>query len=166
MTAQANEDARAQARNYSGHTAAMTDSDYRDQADFRAALRRFVRFSEEQARKEGITPQQHLLLLAVRGHPDYPAINIGAIAEALQVRHHSASLLVDRSVKRGLLTRTEDPADRRRAIIDLTAEGQRILDEITHANRREIRSLRGSLFRESLLSALAAYDSAGPEGGK
>ncbi|MGH2443038.1 MAG: MarR family winged helix-turn-helix transcriptional regulator [Chloroflexota bacterium] len=136
----------------------LADSDFRDQADFRAALRRFLRFSEDQARARGLTPQQHLLLLAVRGHAAYPNVSIGDVAEALQIRHHSASLLVDRCVRRGLLERHEDPGDRRRALVHLTDAGQNGLDSITIANRRQIESLKGSLFRESLWQALVAYE--------
>ncbi len=132
----------------------FTESDYRDQADFRCALRQFLRFAEEQARQEGVTPQQYVLLVVTRGHASYPVVTIGDIAQALQVRQSSASLLVDRSVKRGLLDRREDPADRRRAIVRLTEEGQRILDIIMDANRRELGTLRDSLFRESFLNAM------------
>lgn len=141
--------------------ASFSDADYRDQADFRRALRRFLHFSEEQARAAGITPQQHLLLLIVRGHPSYPGVSIGEVAEALQVRHHSASVLVDRGVQRGLLHRVEDPDDRRRALVSLTDEGQRILDRITAANRRELGALEGALFRDSFREALRAYGDAG-----
>ena len=133
------------------------DSDYRDQADFRCALRQFLRFSEEQARAAGITPQQHLLLLIVRGHRSYPEVSIGEVADGLQIRHHAASLLVDRCVKRSLLYRREDPADRRRALVSLTEEGQRVLDEITLANRRELGALEGALFRDSFHQALQKY---------
>lgn len=148
-----------------GHEEAhpLGDSDYRDQADFRCALRKFLRFSEERAREQGITPQQHLLLLIVRGHESYPGVSIGAIAEALQVRHHSASLLVDRCVRRGLLSRREDPNDRRRALVALTPDGEEILARITRANRSAIRSLEGALFRDSLRAALQSYDSAAVE---
>jgi DNA-binding MarR family transcriptional regulator len=133
------------------------DLDYRDQADFRCALRQFLHFSEEQARLAGITPQQHLLLLMVRGHRSYPSVSIGEVAQALQIRHHGASLLVDRSVRRGLLNRREDPMDRRRALVSWTDEGQRILDRITEANRRELGALEGVLFRDSFRQALQAY---------
>lgn len=136
----------------------LSNSDFCDQADFRAALRRFMRFSEDQARLHGITPQQHLLLLAVRGHADYPGVTIGAVAEALQIRHHSASLLVDRCVKRGLLDRREDPDDRRRALVTLTADGQYALDAITRANRKQLDTLRGSFLRDSLWQALVTYE--------
>ena len=138
-------------------TGMFTDRDYRDQADFRCALRRFLHFAEEQARMAGITPQQHLLLLIVRGHPSYPAVSIGEVADSLQIRHHASSLLVDRSVKRGLLDRREDPDDRRRALVSLTEEGQRMLDHITLANRRELGTLEGALFRDSFREALHRY---------
>jgi DNA-binding MarR family transcriptional regulator len=134
--------------------ARWAEDDYRDQADFRCGLRKFLRFSEEQARKLGITPQQHVLLVVVRGHHSYPMVTIGDIADALQVRQSSASLLVDRSVKRGLLNRREDPDDRRRAVVTLTDEGQELLDKIMLENRRELGSLHDSLFRESFLRAL------------
>src|SRR5579872_5300370 len=97
----------------------LRDADYRDQADFRCALRIFLRFSEEQARLIGITPQQHFMLLVIRGHRSYPGVSIGEVAESLQIRHHAASLLVDRAVRRGLLVREEDPDDRRRALVTL-----------------------------------------------
>ena len=140
--------------------ALFSDEDYRDQADFRCALRRFLRFAEERARAVGITPQQYLLLLVVRGHRSYPRVSIGEVAEALQIRHHGASLLVDRSVKRGLLHRREDPSDRRRALVSLTGEGQLLLDHVAAANRRELGALGDSLFRESFLQALRVYNDA------
>lgn len=133
---------------------AWDEQDYRDQADFRCGLREFLRFAEEQARREGITPQQHVLLAVVRGHRAYPAVAIGDVAQSLQVRQSSASLLVDRCVKRGLLHRREDPDDRRRAVVSLTDEGQRILDRIMAANRRELGVLQDALFRESFLRAI------------
>ena len=136
---------------------AFADIEYRDQADFRCALRRFLHFSEEQARLAGITPQQHLLLLVARGHRSYPGVSIGEVADALQISHHGASLLVDRSVKRGLLDRREDRKDRRRALVSLTERGQQVLDRITESNRRELGSLDAALFRNSFHQGLQAY---------
>jgi DNA-binding MarR family transcriptional regulator len=143
--------------------ALLSDIDYRDHADFRYAIRRFLRYSEKQARACGITPQQHLLLLVVRGHPSYPAVSIGEIAERLQLRHHSASLLVERGVQRGLLTRQKDAGDRRRALVALTAEGERKLACITQANRQELKALDDALFRirGSLRRALRSSAAAG-----
>jgi DNA-binding MarR family transcriptional regulator len=139
----------------------LSEQDYRDQADFRCALRRFLRYAEEQAMARGVTPQQHLVLVVVRGHSEYPSVSIRELAEALQLRQSSVSLLVDRCVKRGLLERRDDPQDRRRSNLRLTLEGQRLLDEITHANRRQLGSLQEALFSESLRSALQKYVKSG-----
>ena len=103
----------------------LNDEDYRRQADFRYAIRRFSAYSERQAHAAGITPQQHLLLLTLRGHPSFPIVTVGDVADRLQIRHHSASLLIECSVQRGLLARGEDPTDRRKALISLTDRGRR-----------------------------------------
>lgn len=132
----------------------LGNQDYRDQAEFRHAIRRFSRFSEQQARARNIPPQQHLLLLMVRGHSSYPCVSIGDLANQLQLRPHSASLLVARGVKRGLLIRTDDTSDRRRVLVSLTDVGQRLLEEITLANRQELQRLGGALFRDSFMHAL------------
>jgi DNA-binding MarR family transcriptional regulator len=97
-----------------------------------------------------------MLLLIVRGHPSYPAVSIGEIAERLQLRHHSASLLVERGVQRGLLRREKDAVDRRRALVSLTEQGERILASITQANKQELKALDEALFRlrDSLSRAL------------
>jgi DNA-binding MarR family transcriptional regulator len=152
-------------------TSLFADSDYRDQADFRCAFRQFLRYAEEQARIAGITPQQHVLLLTVRGHRHHPRVNIGDVADALQIRHHGASLLVDRCVKRGLLERAEDPEDRRRVHVWLTEEGQRVLDSVMDANRQKLGTLQEALFRDSLRQALSTYqrlesgtEGSGPDG--
>jgi len=141
----------------------LSDVDYRDQADFRCALRIFLRFSEEQARRLGITPQQHFMLLVIRGHRSYPGVSIGEVADSLQIRHHAASLLVDRAVRRKLLIREEDPNDRRRALVTLTSDGQDLLDRITLANRSELGSLDTMLFRRSFIEALRASNVPGEE---
>jgi DNA-binding MarR family transcriptional regulator len=143
-----------------GSGPSLTDRDYQDQADFRYALRRFVRYAEERAREEGLTPQQHQALLAIRGHPAYPKVTIGDVAERLQLRHVSASLLVDRCVRRGLLQRRQDPEDRRRVHTSLTDAGQEILDRLVHESRRQMHALEASLFRDTLRDALQAYDGA------
>lgn len=132
----------------------LDDRLYQEQAGLRHALRRFLRFSEEQARLHGITPQQHIALLSIRGALSYPRVTVGDVAEAMQMRHHSASLLVDRCVKRGLVNREEDPEDRRRVMLSLTSEGQILLDDITRANRRHLRTLDLHPVRRSVLQGL------------
>ncbi len=134
--------------------------DYEALAAFRYALRRFLRFSEEGARAAGLTPQQHQLLLAVKGHPGREWVSITELAEALQIRHHAAVGLVDRCEGARLIHRTPDPRDRRQVRVLLTVKGDGILGRLSTRNRRELRTLRQAL-RLPLLSQRARGDSSG-----
>ena len=89
--------------------AELQDEDYARLLQFRVDLRRFLHWSEEQAEKAGVTPAQHQLLLAIRGHNGAEGPTIGEIAGYLLLRHHSAVGLVDRAVKAG---RSPGPPDR------------------------------------------------------
>jgi DNA-binding MarR family transcriptional regulator len=128
-------------------TKALTDGDYRTIADFRAAIRRFLRFSEEAARSIGLTPQQHQALLAIRGYhgPDLPAVR--DLAEALQLRHHSVVGLVDRLEEGGYVRRLPSPTDSRVVLLAITEKGERMLDELTGAHIREQERL-GAIARD------------------
>ena len=121
--------------------AALSLADYRALADFRHELRRFVHFSEEAARHVGLEPQQHQLLLAMRGMPAGSAATVGALAERLQLRHHSTVELVDRSEARGLVRRAPNPGDRRQVIVTLTAAGAGLLRRLSLAHRTELRTV-------------------------
>jgi DNA-binding MarR family transcriptional regulator len=137
-----------------GRTGSFEEQDYKENADFRRALHEFLRRADEHARGRGLTSQQYLLLLTVRGHAKYPAVTIGDISTALRLQQSSTSLLVDRCVKRGLLLRSEDPTDRRRALVRLNSEGQSLLDDIMDANRRDLGRLEAALFGTSLRDAI------------
>src|SRR4051812_14437662 len=91
----------------------LSDREYRALARFRHALRVFLRFSEEAARAHGVTPAQHQLLLAIRGHDGMTAPTVGDMADALQQQHHSVVELVNRAAEAGLVARTADQQDRR-----------------------------------------------------
>jgi len=122
------------------------DGDYRALARFRYALRVFLRFSEDAARAAGLTPNQHQLLLAIRGFPGPGgAPTVGDLAEQLQLRHHSVVELIDRAAQAGLVTRTTDPEDRRRQRLALTPAGARQLAELTSLHRAELRRFRDEM---------------------
>ena len=129
----------------------LSDREYRALARFRHALRVFMRFSEEEARAHGVTPAQHQLLLAVRGHEGVTAPTVGDIAEALQQQHHSAVELVNRAVEADLVVRATDPTDRRRQRLALTDHGQAVIEQLSSAHRAELRR-----YRTELLAALEA----------
>jgi len=120
-------------------------SDYRALAEFRYQIRRFVRFSEEAARHAAVEPQHHQLMLAVKGKPDDEPARIAYLAERLQIQHHSAVELVDRLVRKGLITRTRGEQDRREVYVQLTPRGEHILDALTLHTRAELRSAAPAL---------------------
>src|SRR3546814_15094045 len=82
------------------------DAQYERLLGFRDGLRRFLRWSDDQAKAAGITPAQHQLLLAVRGHRGQPTI--GDLAQPLLLRHHPTVELIDRAERADLVRR--DPA--------------------------------------------------------
>jgi DNA-binding MarR family transcriptional regulator len=127
----------------------FSDADYRAIAAFRARLRAFLRFSEESARAAGISPQQHQLLLAIRGHalPGDPSIR--ELADALQIRHHSCVGLIDRLETAGLVRRTTSTEDARKTLVQLTPAGEQVLARLTDAHRHEHRQLHAVI--EALL---------------
>jgi DNA-binding MarR family transcriptional regulator len=119
----------------------LADQQYRELLAFRSGLRRFLRWSEEQAIAAGVTAQQHQLLLAVRGHAGPDAPTIGDIADHLLIRHHSAVELADRAASAGLVDRVVDRDDRRVVHLHLTAKGADILAHLSAAHLEELARL-------------------------
>ena len=119
----------------------LSDAEYRELLAFRNAVRRFLRWSEEQATALGITPAQHQLLLAIRGHGGGLGPTIGDIADALLLRHHSAVGLVDRAVAADLVERRSDPEDQRVVRLRLTALGARRLRQLAGLHLAELRRM-------------------------
>lgn len=117
------------------------EPDYKRLLQFRTGLRRFLRWSEEQAKKAGLTAAQYQLLLAVRGHDGDRGPTIGDVAGYLLLRHHSAVGLVDRAVRAGWVERGEDPEDRRVVRLRLTAQGQEILQTLASLHLKEVERL-------------------------
>lgn len=129
-----------------------------DLAQFRYALRKFLRFSELAARKHGVTPQQHQLMLGVQGYTGRGSATIGELAEFLQERHHSVVGLVERAEQNGLVTRTHDVKDRRVVNVSLTPAGRKILLDLTRMHYGEAKRLHG-LWQTCELPATSAAKS-------
>jgi DNA-binding MarR family transcriptional regulator len=130
----------------------LAPHDYEILAEFRYLLMRFAAFSEQAAHAAGLAPRQHQALLAIKGYPGGGEATIGALAERLGIRHHSTVGLVDRLASRGYLVRREDPRDRRRTLLSLTASGEHALASLSAAHRQELRRVAPLL--KGLLSRL------------
>lgn len=123
----------------------LDDEEYRRLLAFRDGLRRFEHWSELSARAAGLTPAQHQLLLAVRGHGDPRGPTVGDIAGHLLLHHHSAVGLVERTVSSGLVSRHEDRDDRRVVRVRLTARGAAALAKLSALHLEELSRLAGRM---------------------
>jgi len=113
---------------------------YRAMAEFRYQIRRFLSFSERVAQAAGVEPQQHQLMLCVRGLPPGLRPTIRTLADRLLLKHHSVVELVDRSERQGLVRRVADRHDRRQVLVEVTPKGERILHRVFSQNRERLRS--------------------------
>ncbi|HLK67950.1 MAG TPA: MarR family transcriptional regulator [Bryobacteraceae bacterium] len=118
----------------------LSVSDYQALAGLRFQIRCFLRFSETAARAEGLEPQQHQLLLAIRAMDQQGGPTIGHLADHLLIQHHSAVGLIDRLASHGLVERARSEADRRQVRIRLTVEGEEKLRRLTAEHRSELRN--------------------------
>jgi DNA-binding MarR family transcriptional regulator len=125
----------------------VRQTDYEALAEFRYELRRYVRFSEDAAREAGLEPQQHQLLLTLKGLPRGTEPTVRTVAERLQLQHQSTVGLIDRSEERGLVRRRRGADDRRTVLVELTPEGDRILATLSRAHREELTSAAPALIR-------------------
>ena len=141
----------------------ITIDDYRGLGEFRYQIRRFVRFSEQVARAAGIEPQQHQLLLAIKGLPEGRRATISDLAERMQLQHHSTVELVDRLEERGLVERCRDEEDQRRVLLRLTQQGEEVLRNLSRHTLTELRSIGPGLV--SALNALIDGTNAGEHNG-
>lgn len=121
---------------------------YQALAEFRFQLRRFLAFSEANARKNNLTSQQYQALLTIKGlSAPQGYMSVGELAEFLLVKHHTAVGLIDRMAKSGLLKRFRDSGDGRRIHVMLTRKGEQQLSSVAELNWAELRSRKLSLPR-------------------
>ena len=118
----------------------MADS-YESAAAFRAALRRFLRRSEDCSRANGITPRQHLLLLQIAGAPN-GVTTVSDLVNTLSLTQSAVTELVQRAEAAGLVERTPSERDGRVVILSLTRVGQDRLDAVYRALGTERAQLR------------------------
>lgn len=120
-------------------------------AEFRSALRRFLRRAETVARSCGLTPQRYLLLLMIKGSPDgSERSTVTELAERLQLAQSTVTELVGRAEEAGLVVREPSGDDGRVAILRLSEEGERRLKESFQGLESE---------RQALLSSIAGLES-------
>ena len=96
-------------------------------AEFRAALRQFLRTTERVARRSGLTPQRYLLLLMIKGAPTGTSVDRDRAGRAASACPEHRDGLVSRAIDTGLVDREQSVLDARVAHLRLTDEGERRL---------------------------------------
>jgi DNA-binding MarR family transcriptional regulator len=119
----------------------LTHQDFERLLEFRVTLRRFQRWSEDQAQAEGLTHVQHQLLVAIKGHRGSAPPTVGDLAGYLLLRPHSTVELVDRAEAARLVQRTPDDDDGRVVRVGLTSDGDRVLHKLTRAHLERLHEL-------------------------
>jgi len=135
-------------------------ADFENLLAFRTGLRRFLHWSQTQAQAAGLTPAQHQLLVAIKGHPGGQPPTVGDLAGYLLLRHHSAVELVDRAAPVGLVRRCPDPDDGRVTRVGRTADGESRLARLAPAHLDELRELAPVL--DHLIAGWAAHTAGRP----
>ncbi|MGO9078577.1 MAG: MarR family winged helix-turn-helix transcriptional regulator [Streptosporangiaceae bacterium] len=121
--------------------ARLTRQDFEKLLAFRVSLRSFQRWSEDQAQAVGVTHVQHQLLVAIKGHPGDMPPTVGDLAHHLLLRPHSAVELVDRAESAGLVERVPDTEDGRVVRVQLTRQGDKIVQQLTPAHLDRLHEL-------------------------
>jgi len=140
---------------YSGaHCGEVSAAGYRQLAEFRYRIRQFLHLSEEAARSKGIEPQQHQVLLAIKGLPEGSRPTVRTLSQRHCLRHHSTVELIDRLVEHGAVARRHSDQDRREVLIELTPHGEELLHQLSVLLWQELR-VSGPALSESLSAVLA-----------
>lgn len=124
---------------------------------FRRAMLQFTKWSERRVREAGLTPQQYLVLLAVRARTSDDPPSVGDLAEQLLIRPNSAIELVSRAVTLGLVTRQRDPSDQRVVRVSVTDKANALIDVLATAHLAELERAAETLsISEDFLNTLSA----------
>lgn len=140
-----------------GASSSLTKQQFEALSEFRYQLRRFLRFSENAAKAEGISPLQYQLLLHIRGFPGRDWATVGELAEHLQIQHNGTVALLTRCEEIGLIRRKKSAADRREVEVHLSTAGKKRLERLAALHEAELRSL-GATFQVAQITAFNDED--------
>lgn len=138
----------------------LTTRDYAQLAEFRHALRGFMRFSDTAADAVGLTTKHYQVMLIIRGCPEERSVSIGDLARNMFIKHNSAVGLVDRLAQEKLIVREPSCVDRRKVELRLTSRGKQVLAKLAKTHRQELRRI-GPVLRRFLSEMSPAVPAGG-----
>jgi DNA-binding MarR family transcriptional regulator len=108
-----------------------------------------------------VTQFRTLVVLDTRGET-----NLNGLADALGVNASTAVRMVDKLLAAGLVSRTDNPANRREVVLELTRPGADLVRRVTERRRAEIARIvrrMPAAQRTELVTALDAFAGAAGE---
>jgi DNA-binding MarR family transcriptional regulator len=135
----------------------LTPTEFQSLAEIRHQIRKYLHVGEIAARKAGLEPRQHQMLLAIHGLPPGLRPTVGEMAARLQIEHHSAVELVNRLAASGYVRRARETGDKREVLLAVTTKGSRALALLTELHFWELSEggqQLGSSIRKALRPAL------------
>lgn len=84
----------------------------------------------------GLTPLQYGVLIHLSTETGKPGIEQNVLADRLNVDRNTASVLVEQLVKKGVVEREVNGADRRSRLLSLTPKGEKIFARLRPAHAR------------------------------
>lgn len=113
--------------------------------------------------EDRVTVTQFRTLVVLDSHSE---INLNGLAEKLGVNASTALRMVDRLLATHLVTRQEKPTNRREVLLGLTADGERLVHQVTTRRRTEVARIVTAMPTEQrgkLIAALSAFADAANE---
>jgi DNA-binding MarR family transcriptional regulator len=124
---------------------------------FRRAMLQFTKWSEHRVRTAGLTPQQYLLLLAIRARSGDEPPSVGRLAADLLIRPNSANELINRAEAIDLVRRERDTRDQRVVRVSLSGHGTELLESLATEHLAELERAAQTLsISEEFLARLSA----------
>jgi DNA-binding MarR family transcriptional regulator len=125
-------------------------------AEAHYVIRKVFRLVDEQAKKAGLDPLEHKLLIQVFGAPGAP-LPMHEVAERLDVSAALTSRMVKRLVDRGLVQRTRGEADRRVTRIVISPAGRGLLARVDRDVRKHVDLFQYELSDSERAGALRVF---------
>ncbi|MEZ4319958.1 MAG: MarR family winged helix-turn-helix transcriptional regulator [Myxococcota bacterium] len=105
------------------------DDGFRVLRAIRRIVRQVSRYSRQVGRDSGLGVPQILCLRAIAEAPSDLDVTVAHVASTVHLSRSTTSILVDRLVREGLVTRERNDRDRRRVQLGLTPAGRARLDQ-------------------------------------
>ncbi len=136
----------------------IPEADYRALARLRHEVRKFTASSVKAARSAGLEAQQYQALLAVRAYTGEDSMSTTALADELFISVPAAVELLNRLEAAGLVLRRESELDRRRKVVELTAEARKVLTSLASTHRDELqRHVPALMAMMTMIGGLVVY---------